>query len=186
MSRGTFHWENQPETTFFLKPFFSDFEQKVFGRFRKNRSTCPEEQSMKKNETKKELINKTISSKLFRQLSVFWWNFSGRFVKTVFYLRVNFWWKAEFASERLIIIFYWPLAQTLKVLAKLLPAQLYKLFSTCLKGKHLLVPIFEQKLWFWKFLQIFIIWRIHSKTSSVFFNELLAVLSKLHSRCPDE
>ena len=45
---------------FRLEPFFrilnkkySDFSQKVFARFRKNRSTCPEEQSMKNYETKK-------------------------------------------------------------------------------------------------------------------------------------
>ena len=123
---------------------------------------------------------------MFWQLSDFWCNFSGRFVKTVFYLRVTFWWKAAFASERLISNFFWHLAQNLKVLAILLPAQLYKLLSTCLKGKHLWVPIFQQKLWFWKFLQTFKIWRIHSKTLSVFLNEILAVLSKLHSRCPDE
>ena len=123
---------------------------------------------------------------MFWQLSDFWCNFSGRFVKTVFYLRVTFWWKAAFASERLISNFFWHLAQNLKVLAILRPAQLYKLLSTCLKGKHLWVPIFQQKLWFWKFLQTFMIWRIHSKTSSVFLNEFLAVLSKLHSRCPDE
>ena len=98
---------------FFLKPFFrilnkmySDFSQKFFGRFRKNRSTCPEEQSMKNYETKKELINKTISKNLFWQLSDFCWNFSGRFVKTVFYLRVTFWWKAAFASEILIGKFF--------------------------------------------------------------------------------
>ena len=84
---------------------------------------------------KKELINQTISRNLFWQLSDFWWNFSGRFVKTVFYFRVTFWWKAAFSSERLISNFFWHLAQTLKVLAKLLPAQLYKLLSTCLKGK---------------------------------------------------
>ena len=35
VSRGTFHGENQSETTFFLKPFFSDFEQKVLGLFTK-------------------------------------------------------------------------------------------------------------------------------------------------------
>ena len=144
---------------FFLKHFFrflnqkySDFSQNFSKRFRKNRSTCPEEQSMKMYETEKELINKIFSRNLFWQLSDFWWNFSGRFVKTVFYLRVTFWWKAAFASERLISNFFWHLAQTLKVLAKLLPAQLYKLLSTCLKGKHLWVPIFEQKRWFWKFL----------------------------------
>ena len=59
VSRGTFHGENQSETTFFflnlffriLNRTYSDFSQKVFGRFRKNRSTCPEEQSMKKYET---------------------------------------------------------------------------------------------------------------------------------------
>ena len=98
---------------FFLKPFFrilnkkySDFSQKHFGRFRENRSTCPEEQSMKKYETKKELINRTISGNLFWQLSDFWCNFSGHFVKTVFYLRVTIWWKAAFASERLISNFF--------------------------------------------------------------------------------
>ena len=118
------------ENIFFriLNKKYSDFSQKVFGRFQKKRSTCPDEQSMKKYETKKELINKTISRNLFWQLSDFWWNFSGRFVKTVFYLRVTFWWKAAFASERLIISFFWLLAQTLKVLAKLLPAQLYNCF----------------------------------------------------------
>ena len=36
VSRGTFHGENQSETTFFLKPFFSDFEQKVLGLFTKS------------------------------------------------------------------------------------------------------------------------------------------------------
>ena len=35
-----------------------------------------------------------------------------------------------------LFIFFWHLAQTLKVLAKLLPAQLYNLLSTCLKGKN--------------------------------------------------
>ena len=89
-----------------LNKKYSDFSQKFFGRFLKNRSTCLEEQSMKKYETKKELINKTISRKLFWQLSDFWCNFSDRFVKTVFYLRVTFWWKAAFASDRLIIIFF--------------------------------------------------------------------------------
>ena len=84
---------------------------------------------------KKRANNKTCSRKLFWKLSDFWWNFSGRFVKTVFYLRVTFWWKAAFASERLISNFFWHLAQTLKVLAKLLPAKFYKLLSTCLKGK---------------------------------------------------
>ena len=82
--------------------------------------------------------------------------------------QATFWWKAAFASEILISNFFWHLAQTLKVLAKLLPAQLYKLLSTCLNWKKLWVQIFEQKLWCWKFLQIFMIWRIHSKTSSGF------------------
>ena len=82
---------------------------------------CPEEQSMKKYETEKELINETFSRNLFWKLSDFWWNFSGRFVKTVFYLRVTFWWKAAFASERLISNFFWHWAQTFNVLAKLLP-----------------------------------------------------------------
>ena len=102
-------WNN----LFFLNLFFrilnkkySDFSQKHFGRFRGNRSTCPEEQSMKKYKTKKELINRTISGNLFWQLSDFWCNFSGHFVKTVFYLRVTFWWKAAFASERLISNFF--------------------------------------------------------------------------------
>ena len=102
-------WNN----LFFLNLFFrilnkkySDFSQKHFGRFRENRSTCPEEQSMKKYETKNELINRTISRSLFWQLSDFWCNFSGHFVKTVFYLRVTFWWKAAFASERLISNFF--------------------------------------------------------------------------------
>ena len=135
-----------------LNKKYSDFSQKFFGRFRKNRSTCTEEQSLKMYETEKELINKTLSRNLFWQFSDFWWNFSGRFVKTVFYLRVTFWWKAAFASERLISNFFWHLAQTLKVLAKLFPAQMNKLLSTCLKWKKLWVQIFEQKLWFWKFL----------------------------------
>ena len=182
-------WHNLfSETLFFriLNKKNSDFSQNFFGRFRKNRSTCPDEQSMKKHETKKRANKQNYFQELVLTTFGLWWNFSGRFVNTVFYLRVTFWWKAAFASERLTINFFWHLAQTLKVLAKLLPAQLYKLLSTCLKGKHLLVPIFERKLWFWKFLQIFMIWRIHSKTSSVSFNELLGVLSKLHSRCPDE
>ena len=36
-----------------LNKKYTDFSQKHFGRFRENRSTCPEEQSMKKYETKK-------------------------------------------------------------------------------------------------------------------------------------
>ena len=98
---------------FLLKPFFSDFEEKVFGLFTKTFwqiSKKPfyvsREQSMTKYETKKELKNKTISRNLFWQLSDFWCSISGRFVKTVFYLRVTFWWKAAFASERLISNFF--------------------------------------------------------------------------------
>ena len=180
---------------FFLKPYFFGFWTKSTRTFHKNFLADFEKTNLrvqrnslwKSLRQKKELINKTISRNLFWQLSDFCWNFSGCFVKTVFYLRVTFWWKAAFASEILIgKFFFGHWTQTLKVLAILLPAQFYKLLSTCLKGKHLWVPIIEQKQWFLKFLQTFMIWRIHSKTSSVFFNELLAVLSKLHSRCPDD
>ena len=136
----------------FLNKKYSNFSQKKFSRIRENRSTCPEEESMKMYETEKELINKTFSMNLFWQLSDFWWNFSDHFVKTVFYLRVTFWRKAKNVSEILIGSFFGHWAQTLTVLAKLLPAQLYKLLSTCLKGRKLWVQIFEKKLWFWKFL----------------------------------
>ena len=156
---GPFHGENQSETTFFSKTFFFGFWTKVLGLFTKSFWQISEKPFYVSRGTvyekvwdKKELINKTMSRNLFWQISDFWWNFCGRFVKTVFYLRVTFWWKAAFASETLIINFVWNLAQTLKVLSKLLPAQLYNLLSTCLKGKKLWVQIFEQNLWFWKFL----------------------------------
>ena len=128
-------------------------------------------------------------------------NIWGNFLTNLWLLMENFWpfcqncilpVKQLFDGKQHLRVKYWleiffgHWAQTLNVLAILLTAQLYKLLSTCLKGKQFWVPIFEQKLWFWKNFQIFMIWRIHSKTSSVFFNELLAVLSKLHSRCPDD
>ena len=118
-------WNNLFSKTIFFRIFnkkYSDFSRKFLSRIPKKHSMCPEEQSMKKYETKKELINKTFSRNLFWQLSVFWWTFSRRFLKTAFYLRVTFWWKAAIASEILIGNFFLTLgANFFKALANLLP-----------------------------------------------------------------
>ena len=99
---------------FFLKPYFLGFWtkstrtfHKIFlADFKKTVLLVQKNSLWKSLRQKKELINKTISRNLFWQLSDFCWNFSGRFVKTVFYLRVTFWWKAAFASEILIGNFF--------------------------------------------------------------------------------
>ena len=114
---------------------------------------CPVEQSMRKYASKKELINKTFSRNLFWQCSDFWWNFSGRFVKTVFYRWVTFWWKAKFASEILIGSFLWTLGANSQGFGKTASAQLYKLLSTCPKEKRSCCSNFEEKV---LFLKVFI------------------------------
>ena len=148
----------------FLKPFFwilnkkySDFSQKVFGRFRKNRSTCPEEQSMKKHETKKELIIKTISRNLFWQLSDFWWNFSGRFVKTVFYLSSKFLRKVDVLELIFDWYFFWTLKANCHGFGGTFSARFKKLLSTCPKEKRLCCPTFQEKV---LFLKVFVVYKV--------------------------
>ena len=84
-----------------LNKKYSDFSQFFFGRFRKKRSTCPEEQSVESCESKKAMKQK----KLWR---FFWqiWDFDGKFPAVFSKLhsscQATFWWKAAFASEILI------------------------------------------------------------------------------------
>ena len=98
---------------FFLKPFFSNFEQNVLGLFTKSFWQISKKSFYVSRGTVYEKVwDKKIANKqnYFQEIVLttfgLWWNFSCRFVNTVFYLRVTSWWKAAFASERLISKFF--------------------------------------------------------------------------------
>ena len=116
---------------------------------------CPEEQSIKKYESKKELINKTFSRNLFWQLSDFWWTFSGCFVKTAFYLSSNFLMESKICFWNIDWFFFWRLGANSQGFGETASAQLYKLLSTCSKEKRLCCPTFEEEILFLKNFVIF-------------------------------
>ena len=127
-------WTKSTQT--FPENFLAEFKKSVL-RVRRN--------SLWQAVSQKKLRNKNFSRNFLANLGLLMENFRPFLSKLHSSCQATFWWKAASASEMLISNFFWHLAQTLKVLAKLLPAQLYKLLSTCLKRKKIVSSNFWAK-----------------------------------------
>ena len=139
---------------FFFSEFeqkYSDFSPKSFGRFPKKRSTCPEEQSVKSVESKRNMKPKFFGE-LFDKSQTFGGKLAADLSKLHSTCRANFWGKSIFSSMNLIGNFFGHWTHIVKGLAELSPQVSKNCFLHVRRRNACVVQLFRRMFCFWKFL----------------------------------